>query len=165
MPERSASSTPASGMSPSVKVLVVVAGLLAVGAVGYVASTRVGGNPVDAKVDKLGKTQKNSSALPNVKTNSLRGLAICRKVEAAGVGSDCQAFEKMVKFKIPSSPEGSGAVLTFEDPAVYKMFFSSLAKENSDAAFGSAKAQTVVILTGVPSAELQAKTKAVVDAL
>jgi hypothetical protein len=45
------------------------------------------------------------------------------------------------------------------------MFFSSLARENSDAAFGSAKARTVVILTGVPSAELQAKTKAVVDAL
>jgi hypothetical protein len=92
-------------------------------------------------------------------------MAVCQRVEAAGIASDCQAFEKMVKFKIPSAPDGSGAVLTFEDPVIYKMFFSSLVKENSDAAFGSAKARTVVILTGVPSIELQAKTKAVVDAL
>ena len=152
-------------MSSSIKVLAVVAGMLAVGVGGYLASTRVGGRPADAKAEKTSKAQKSSTALPNVKTNSLRGLAVCQKIEAAGVGSDCQAFEKMVKFRIPSSPDGSGAVLTFEDPLVYKMFFSSLAKENSDAAFGSAKARTVVILTGVPSGELQTKTKAVVDAL
>ncbi|MET0594115.1 MAG: hypothetical protein ABW133_15550 [Polyangiaceae bacterium] len=151
-------------MSSGVKVAAVVAGLLAVSVGGYLASTRVGGNPVAAKIDKAGKAQ-GASTLPSVKTNSARGMAICQKVEAAGIGSDCQSFEKMVKFRIPSAPDGSGAVLTFEDPVVYKMFFSSLAKENSDAAFGSAKARTVVILTGVPSAELQAKTKAVVDAL
>jgi hypothetical protein len=152
-------------MSAGVKVLAVVAGLLAVGVGGYLASTRVGGSPVAAKVDKTGKARQALSAQPIVKTNSVRGLAACQKVEAAGIGSECQAFEKMVKFKIPTAPDGSGAVLAFEDPVVYKMFFESLVKEGSDAAFGSAKARTVVILSGVPSTELQAKTKAVVDAL
>ena len=165
MSEPSARSTPTSARSPGVKAFAAVAALLAVGAGGYLASTRVGDSPVTAKVDKPGKARKGASDLPSVKTNAARGMAACQKIEAAGIGSDCQASEKMVKFRIPSAPDGSGAVLAFEDAVVYKMFFSSLVKEGSDAAFGSAKARTVVILTGVPSAELQAKTKGVVDAL
>lgn len=165
MSEPSTQSTPTSARSPGLKALAAIAALLAVGVGGYLASTRVGESPVAAKVDKSGKARKGPSDLPSVKTNPMRGLAACQKVEAAGIGSDCQASEKMVKFRVPSAPDGSGAVLSFEDPVVYKMFFSSLVKEGSDAAFGSAKARTVVILTGVPSVELQAKTKAVVDSL
>jgi hypothetical protein len=116
-----------------------------------------------------GSAVASKDAPPSAAATGPTAAEVCQKLTTAGVAKNCAKSDAGETFDIVGMPKGSGTVVALADDHKFAKYLVGVEASPQTAPirpfFPSAKAHVVVhLMKGVPAA-VEAKTKAVVDAL